>query len=50
MLMAPMSCSTSSAAMVSGCGFGKGQVFGNAGVQVVAHHQHVDMLVDVLTV
>ena len=25
--------------------FGKGQIFGNATVQMVAHHQHVQMLV-----
>ena len=27
-------------------GFGKGDVFGNAGVEVVAHHEHVEVLVD----
>jgi hypothetical protein len=47
MLIAPMSCRMSSAAIVSlaDAAFGKGQVFGNAGVQVVADHQHVHMLV-----
>ena len=31
--------------LLADAAFGKGQIFGNAGVQVVAHHQHVDMLV-----
>ena len=26
--------------------FGKGQVFGNGGVEVVAHHEHVEVLVN----
>jgi hypothetical protein len=46
MLMAPMSCSTS----LGGNGFRtrlrQRPGLGNAGVQVVAHHQHVDMLVE----
>ena len=30
----------------SDAAFGEGEVFGNRGIEVVAHHQHVEMLVD----
>jgi hypothetical protein len=31
--------------LLADAAFGKGQVFGNAGIEVVAHHEHVHMLV-----
>ena len=48
MLMAPRSCRMSSAAIVSraDAALGEGHVLGDAGVQVVADHQHVEVLVE----
>ena len=46
--IAPRSCRTSSAAMVEGRmrRLGEGQVLGDRGVQVMADHQHVEVLVE----
>jgi hypothetical protein len=43
---APRSCRMSSAAMVSrpDAALGEGDVLGDVGVEVVAHHQHVEVL------
>ena len=48
MLIAPRSCRTSSAAIVSraDAALGEGQVLGDRRVEVVAHHQHVEVLVE----
>ena len=47
MLIAPRSCSTSSAAIVSAANpaLGERHVLGHVGVEVMAHHQHVEVLV-----
>ena len=47
MLIAPRSCSTSSGGdgLAADAALGEGQVFGDGGVEVVAHHQHVDVFV-----
>jgi len=52
MLMAPRSCNTSSAAIVSArdARFGEREVLRNLRIQVMTHHQHVQMLVHVFTV
>ena len=46
--IAPMSCSTSSAAIVCGAdaALGEGDVLGDGRVEVVAHHRHVEVFVE----
>ena len=46
--IAPISCSTSSAAMVCGAdaAFGKGDILRNRRVEMMAHHRHVEMFVE----